>query len=83
MFGRQRPKRPRVLASPTTNPYLENARIAYLEHVGQNLHLIDLLDQPCPGTAGSFGQLRFWSVRVRPSGGISFNLIRSTAWGFS
>ena len=38
---------------------------------------IDLLDQPCPGTAGNFGQLRFWSVRVRPSGGISFNLIRS------
>ena len=45
----------------------------------QGIHLIDLLDQPCPGTAGSFGQLRFWSVRVRPSGGISFNLIRSTA----
>jgi len=37
----------------------------------QGIHLIDLLDQPCPGTAGSFGQLRFWSVRVRPSGGKS------------
>ncbi len=35
--------------------------------------------QPCEGAAGSFGQLRFWSVRVRPSGGISFNLIRSMA----
>ena len=22
----------------------------------QGIHLIDLLDQPCPGTAGSFGQ---------------------------
>ena len=28
----------------------------------QGIHLIDLLDQPCPGTAGSFGQLRFWSI---------------------
>tara|TARA_B100000959_G_scaffold164926_1_gene172875 strand:- start:503 stop:838 length:336 start_codon:yes stop_codon:yes gene_type:complete len=30
--------------------------------------IVDLLDQPCEGSAGSFGQLKIWSVRVRPSG---------------
>ena len=37
--------------------------------------------QPCEGAAGSFGQLRFWSVRVRPSGGISLKVIQRVISG--
>ncbi len=32
--------------------------------------------QPCEGAAGSFGQLRFWSVRVRPSRKLHYSLLQ-------